>query len=83
MSAGIFITIDSVSSGMRQIATDMGTFSHNNRTYPKLQFWQIEDDYFDNPDRVNSIIRFPAEWLRPIQKSERYFSDEQVEFSID
>ena len=37
--AGIFITIDPVSRGMRQTAADMGRFSHNNRTYPKLQFW--------------------------------------------
>ena len=39
--AGIFITIDSVTDGMKQIAENMGKFSHNNWTYPKLQFWQI------------------------------------------
>ena len=55
----------------------------NNRTYPKLQFWQIGDDYFGNPDMVNSIIQLPPEWLRPIQKSERHFSDEQHELGID
>ena len=44
----------------------------------KLQFWQIDDGYFDNPDMVNSMIRLPPEWLRPIQKSERHFSDEQI-----
>ena len=80
--AGIFITIAPVSSGMRQTAANMGRFSHNNRTYPKLQFWQIDDTYFDNPDRVNAILQLPAEWLRPIQKSERHFLHEQVEFSI-
>ena len=80
--AGIFTTIVPVSRGMRQTAADMGTFLHNNRTYPKLQFWQIDDTYFDNPDRVNSIIQLPAEWLRPIQKSERHFSDEQRELGI-
>ena len=80
--AGIFMTIDPVSRGMKQEAANMGTFSHNNRTYPKLQFWQIDDDYFDNPDMANSIIQLPAEWLRPIQKSERHFSDEQVELGI-
>ena len=80
--AGIFMTIDPVSRGMKQEAANMGTFLHNNRTYPKLQFWQIDDDYFDNPDRANSIIQLPAEWLRPIQKSERHFSDEQAELSI-
>ena len=80
--AGIFITIDPVSSGMRQTAANMGRFSHNNRTYPKLQFWQIDDTYFDNPDRVNAMIQLPAEWLRPIQKSERHFLHEQRELGI-
>ena len=81
--AGIFITIDSVTDGMKQIAENMGTFSHNDRTYPKLQFWRIDDDYFANPDMVKSIIQLPPEWLRPIQKSERHFSDEQGELGID
>ena len=81
--AGIFITIAPVSRGMRQTAANMGRFSHNNRTYPKLQFWQIDDTYFDNPDRVNAILQLPAEWLRPIQKSERHFLHEQVELGID
>ena len=81
--AGIFITIEPVSSGMRQRAADIGTFSHNNRTYQKLQFWQIDEDYFDNPDSVDQRIQLPPEWLRPIQKSERHFSDEQGELGID
>ena len=80
--AGIFITIDPVTSGMKQEAANMGRFSHNNRTYPKLQFWQIDDTYFDNPDRVNATIQLPAEWLRPIQKSERHFLHEQRELGI-
>ena len=80
--AGIFITIAPVSRGMRQTAANMGRFSHNNRTYPKLQFWQIDDTYFDNPDRVNAILQLPAEWLRPIQKSERHFLHEQRELGI-
>ena len=80
--AGIFITIDSVTDGMKQIAENMGKFSHNDRTYPKLQFWQINDDYFANPERINAIIQLPPEWLRPIQKSERHFSDNQVELDI-
>ena len=80
--AGIFITLAPVSRGMRQIAADMGTFSHNNRTYPKLQFWQIDDGYFADPERVSALIQLPADWLRPIQKSERHFSDEQRELGI-
>ena len=81
-TAGIFITIESVTAGMRQEAADMGTFEHNNVTYPRLQFWRIDDDYFENPEIVKTLIRLPREWLRPIQKSERHFAEEQTEFVV-
>ena len=81
--AGIFITIESVSGGMRQIAADMGDFTHNNRTYPKMQFWQIDDSYFDNEEIVKQILRLPSEWIRPIRKSDRHFDDTQTELKIE
>ena len=80
--AGIFITINPVSSGMRQRAADMGSFIHNNVSYPKLQFWQIDNDYFQNEEIIKNIIRLPSEWLRPIQKSDRHFDDTQIELQI-
>ena len=80
--AGIFTTIEDVSAGMRQVASDMGTFAHNNATYPRLQFWQIDDTYFENPENVKTLIRLPSEWLRPIQKSERHFTDRQTELQV-
>ena len=82
-TAGIFITIESVTAGMRQEAADMGTFKHNNVTYPRLQFWKIDDDYFDDPEIVKTLIRLPADWLRPIHKSERHFEDTQIPLQID
>ena len=75
---GVFITIESVSQGMRQEAADMGTFSHNNKTYPRLQFWQIDDGYFENPDRLSEIIRLPREWLTPTRRAERHSEDRQI-----
>ena len=81
-TAGVFITIEDPSPDMRQEAADMGTFTHNNRTYPRLQFWQINDDYFENPDRVKEVIQLPSEWLRPIRKSERHFENTQIKMSI-
>ena len=78
--AGIFITIESPTDGMRQEAADMETFSHNNVTYPRLQFWQIDDNYFKNPDIVKQLLRLPPEWLRPIHKSERHFEDTRLKF---
>ena len=82
-TAGIFITIKPVTAGMRQEAAGMGTFEHNNVTYPRVQFWQIDDDYFENLEIVKTLIRLPEEWLRPMQKSERPFADEQLQLNVD
>ena len=81
---GIFITIEPVTAGMRQEAASMGTFEHNRLRYPRLQFWQIDDAYFENPEIINTRVRLPAEWLiRPTRKSERHFAEEQTGLKID
>ena len=79
---GVFITIEPVTSGMRQEAADMGTFSHNNETFPKLQFWQIDDTYFENPSSLRSLIRLPKQWLEPMRKMERHFTDTQMTLNL-
>ena len=81
---GIFITIEPVTAGMRQEAASMGTFEHNGLRYPRLQFWQIDDTYFENPEIINTKLRLPTEWkVKPTRKSERHFAEKQVEFKID
>ena len=78
--AGVFITIAPVSRGMRQLAADMGEFEHiNNKKYPKLQFWQIDDAYFENPEILKQRIRLPMEWIQPRKKSERHVEDRQLD----
>ena len=78
---GIFITIEPVSARMRQEAQSMGSFEHNRRSYPRLQFWQIDDTYFENPDVINALVRLPDAWrIRPTQKSERHFDNQQMQF---
>ena len=80
---GIFITIEPVTTGMRQEAESMGTFEHNGLRYPRLQFWQIDDAYFENSEIINTILRLPDEWrVRATRKSERHFSDRQMELTI-
>ena len=79
---GIFITIEPVSAGMRQVAEDLGTFLHNKKTYPKLQFWQIDDTYFRNPGILRDIIRLPEKWLEPTRKLERHFRTTQIDFNL-
>ena len=78
---GIFITLQPVSAKMRQEAENMGNFEHNKKTYPRLQFWQIDDDYFKNPDVINTLVRLPDTWrIRPTRKSARHFDDRQIQF---
>ena len=79
---GVFITIEPVSDGMRQEAADMGTFLHNNETFPRLQFWQIDDAYFENPSSLQNLIRLPKQWLEPMRRMERHFTDAQVNFNL-
>ena len=77
---GIFITIDPVSAKMRQEAQNMGSFKHNQKNYPRLQFWQLDDAYFENPDSINTLVRLPDAWrIRPTQKSERHFDNRQMQ----
>ena len=81
---GIFITIDPITAGMKQQAETEGRFEHNKQTYPRLQFWQIDDAYFENPEIINSILRLPNQWIiRPTRKSDRHFAEEQIELKID
>ena len=76
---GIFITIEPITSGMKQIQENEGTFEHDGKTYDRLQFWQIDDEYFQNPDSLNQIIRLP--WIIESQKkSERHVDDRQTRF---
>ncbi len=80
---GIFITIESISPGMRQQAEAMGHFEHNRQHYPRLQFWQIDDAYFENPGILNTLVRLPIEWrIEPTKKSERHFTEEQMALQL-
>ena len=83
--AGIFITLQRVIDGMRQLAADMGTFEHaeSGNSYPRLQFWQIDDTYFDNPDTLKEIIKLPRNWIRPRKKSERHSDAQQMQLLTD
>ena len=78
--AGVFITLEPITSGMHQIAANMGEFElENNRHYPRLQFWQINDEYFDNPSFLRDNIRLPYNWIIPRKKSDRHFDNQQLE----
>ena len=44
---GIFITLHPITRGMRNLAEAEGAIEHNGKRYPRLQFWQITDAYFE------------------------------------
>ena len=78
---GIFITVEPITRGMKAMQESMGTFQHNGVSYPRLQFWQIDDGYFANPESLNKRIRLP--WrVESRHKSERHFKDEQPELPL-
>ncbi len=83
--AGVFITLQPVTDGMRQLAADMGTFEIRAfegtevKRYPRLQFWQIDDAYFENPESLKDIVRLPQQWIRPRKKSERHSEVQQMQ----
>ena len=76
--AGVFITLHKVSAGMRELADRMGTFEHNGKEYKRLQFWQITQEYFDNPDSINRIIKLPKSVVTS-KKMDPYIVDDQID----
>lgn len=70
-----------INDGMKQIAADMGNFTlpNNNTPYPKLQFWQITDEYFENPSFLRDNIKLPYNWIIPRKKAERHFDNQQLQ----
>ena len=73
---GIFITLHPVTRGMRNLAEAVGYLTHNSKRYPRLQFWQITDSYFED-----STVPVNLPWQvdeRP--KAERHYGGEQTYF---
>ena len=78
---GIFITLHPITKGMRDLQDKEGTIVHNGKPYPRLQFWQIDDAYFDKPELLNHIIRLP--WrIESRRKMERHFGETQREIEF-
>ena len=73
---GIFITLHPVTRGMRNLAEAVGYLTHNSKRYPRLQFWQITDSYFED-----STVPVNLPWQvdeRP--KAERHYGGKQTYF---
>ncbi len=73
---GIFITLHEVTRGMRNLAEEEGFIEHNGKRYPRLQFWQVTDNYFEE-----GTVPVNLPWQideRP--KAARHYSGEQTYF---
>ena len=73
---GIFITLHPVTRGMRNLAEAAGMLEHNGRHYPRLQFWQITDTYFQD-DTISVTLPWQVD-ERP--KAEQHYGGEQTRF---
>ena len=75
--AGVFITLEKVSAGMKEEANKMGCFKHNDKEYKRLQFWQITEEYFDNPDIINKLVKLP-DTIKISRKMDPHIEDNQA-----
>ena len=71
---GVFIALDggNPTPRMREQQEAEGTIEHNGKQYYRLQFWSVDDAYFNNPESVNRSVQLP--WrIEPTYKLDRGF----------
>ena len=71
---GVFIALDggNPTPRMREQQEAEGTIEHNGKQYYRLQFWSVDDKYFNNPESVNRSVQLP--WrIEPTYKLDRGF----------
>ena len=69
---GVFITLNSVTASMRQEVEKEGFIELNEKRYPRLQFWQIDDIYF-NTGHIPVELPYQID-TRP--KAERHYGEQ-------
>lgn len=73
---GVFITLHPVTRGMWNLGDGEGFIEHKGKRYPRLQFWQITDDYF-----TQSIIPVMLPWkINERLKASRHYEGQQIYF---
>ena len=76
---GILIGINPISAGVKQEMQKEGTYTHNGQEYPRLQYWQITDRYFANPESIALDLKLA--WKpEPINQFEAHVADTQQDF---
>ncbi len=78
----ILITLEPVTSEMHEIADKIEKFGYKGLSFPRLQFWQITDKFFENPESVYDELKIPGKLrFKPIKKRDRVFPD--IQFDSD
>lgn len=73
---GVFITLHPVTRGMRNLADGEGFIEHRGKRYPRLQFWQITDNYF-----TQGTIPVTLPWqIDERLKASRHYEGQQTYF---
>ena len=76
----IWITLEPVTSEMRKIADKVEKFKYKGLSFPRLQFWQITDKFFDDPESVYDVLQLPGKLrVKPRKKGNRPFPDIQFD----
>lgn len=71
----ILITLQPITSEMQEIAEKIEKFKYKGLSFPRLQFWQITDKFFKDPEKIYDELIIPGKWrFKPSRKDERPFS---------
>lgn len=75
-TAGVLIGLSDISAGIKEEMRKEGTFTHNSREYPRLQYWQITEAYFKNPRIIDAVLELP--WrVEPSKRLELHVPENQ------
>ncbi len=78
----ILMTLEPVTSEMQEIAGEIEKFKYKGLTFPRLQFWQITDKFFKDPESIYDKLKIPGKLrVKPTKKSDRRFPDIQFDSS--
>ena len=78
----ILITLEPVTSDMREIADKIEKFKYKGLSFPRLQFWHITDKFFDDSESVYDELQLPGKLrIKPTKKADRLFAD--IQFDSD
>ena len=78
----LLITLQPVTSEMREIADKIEKFKYKGLSFPRLQFWQITDKFFEDPESIYDELIIPGKFrVKPTKKAERLFPD--IQFDSD